>query len=103
MKEKLTSRKFLLGLAAFLASLGAGITGIVTDNQVLAVVGAVCCVVSAAIYEALEATVDKAAATRLVVALEPDCKLNDIQFANGHCKSVELEITDVGGTDDGEE
>lgn len=53
-----SSRKFLLSLAAFLASIGGSIAGIVTDNGTLAIVGAVCTVLSAAIYAAVEAYVD---------------------------------------------
>lgn len=60
MKQKLTSRKFWLATAAFLGSLGASITGMVTDNNALAIVGCFCSVVSAAIYAAVEAYVDSA-------------------------------------------
>ena len=56
--KKFNSRKFLISLAAFLASIGGSISGIVTDNHTLAVVGAVCTVLSAAIYAACEAYVD---------------------------------------------
>ena len=56
--SKFSSRKFLLSLAAFLASIGGSITGIVTDNNTLTIVGAVCTMLSAAIYAALEAYVD---------------------------------------------
>jgi len=52
------SRKFLLSVAAFLASIGGSIGGIVTDNKTLTIVGAVCTVLSAAIYAACEAYVD---------------------------------------------
>lgn len=58
MKKGFSSRKFLLSLAAFLASLGGSIGGIVIDNQTLTIVGAVCTVLSAAIYAACEAYVD---------------------------------------------
>lgn len=58
MREKLTSRKFWLAAAAFLGSLGSGITGIVTGKTTLAVVGVVCSVLSSAIYAAAEAAVD---------------------------------------------
>ena len=53
-----SSRKFLLSLAAFLASIGGSITGIVTDNETLIIAGAVCSMLSAAIYAAVEAYVD---------------------------------------------
>lgn len=58
-----SSRKFLLSLAAFLASIGGSITGIVTDNETLIIVGAVCSILSAAIYAAVEAYVDGKAVT----------------------------------------
>ena len=56
--KKFASRKFLLSLAAFLSSVGAAITGMATDNEVLSVVGAVCAALSAGIYAAMEAYVD---------------------------------------------
>ena len=58
MTEKLKSRKFWLCVAAVLASLGTGISGIVVGNQTLAIVGSICTVVSAAIYAGVEAYVD---------------------------------------------
>ena len=60
MKQKLTSRKFWLTAAAFLGSLGASITGLATQNTKIAIVGIVCSVLSAAIYAAAEASVDRA-------------------------------------------
>ena len=56
--EKLKSRKFWVCVAAILASLGTGISGIVVGNQTLAIVGSVLTVISAAIYAGLEALVD---------------------------------------------
>ena len=56
--KKFNSRKFLISLAAFLASLGGSIGGIVTENHTLTIVGTVCTVLSAAIYAACEAYVD---------------------------------------------
>lgn len=56
--NKLTSRKFWICVAAALASLGTGISGIVTDNQALAIVGSVLTVLSASIYSFCEAWVD---------------------------------------------
>lgn len=58
MIEKITSRKFLISLAAFLASIATGISGLVTDNQTIAIVGIVCGILSAALYSAAEAYVD---------------------------------------------
>lgn len=56
--EKLKSRKFLMCLAAFLASIGGSIGGIVADNEILTIMGGVCTMLSAAIYAACEAYVD---------------------------------------------
>lgn len=58
MKKGFKSRKFLLSVAAFLASVGGSIGGIIADNKTLTIVGAVCTVLSAAIYAACEAYVD---------------------------------------------
>lgn len=60
MKDKLTSRKFWIAVAAFLASIGASITGFAVENTVIATVGIICTIVSAAIYAAAEAYVDGA-------------------------------------------
>ena len=58
MKRKLTSRKFWLAVAAFLASVGTGLGGVFTDQPAVAAVGGVCCVLSCGIYAACEAYVD---------------------------------------------
>lgn len=58
MMYKLTSRKFLLALAAALASIGTSIAGFATDNVAVATTGMVCTMLSAAIYAACEAYVD---------------------------------------------
>lgn len=58
LKNKLTSRKFWMALAAFLASVGGSIAGIATDNTALTTTGLVCTMLSAAIYAAAEAYVD---------------------------------------------
>lgn len=55
---KLTSRKFWLATAAFLASLGTSISALATSNDFVAGVGIVCAMLSAAIYAAAEAYVD---------------------------------------------
>ena len=57
-KNKLSSRKFWICVAAALASLGTGISGIVVGNQTLTIIGSVCTVLSAAIYAFCEAWVD---------------------------------------------
>ena len=56
--EKFKSRKFLMCLAAALASIGASIAGLATSNQTVATVGIVCTIVSSAIYAFCEAWVD---------------------------------------------
>lgn len=61
MTEKLKSRKFWMCVAAVLASLGTGISGIVAGNQTLAICGSVLCVISASIYAGVEAYVDSKA------------------------------------------
>lgn len=58
IKEKITSRKFLMCLAAFLGSIATSISGIVTDNQTIIIIGTVCGILSAAIYAFCEAWVD---------------------------------------------
>lgn len=58
MKSKLTSRKFWICVAAFLGSIAASISGIVTDNQTVIIIGTVCGILSAAIYAFCEAWVD---------------------------------------------
>lgn len=58
MKDKLTSRKFWICVAAFLGSVAASISGIVTSNQTIIIVGTVCGIISAAIYAAAEAAID---------------------------------------------
>lgn len=62
MKGKLTSRKFWICVAAFLASVGSSIAGLATSNHRIAVIGIVCTVLSSAIYAAAEAYVDSARA-----------------------------------------
>lgn len=61
MREKLTSRKFWLCVAAFLGSIAASISGIVTENQTVIIIGTVCGILSAAIYAFCEAWVDSKA------------------------------------------
>lgn len=58
LSSKLGSRKFWMAVAAFLASVGASISAIATNNEIIAAVGIVCAVLSAAIYAAAEAYVD---------------------------------------------
>ena len=58
LSTKLSSRKFWLAVAAFLASIGASIKALTTDDGIVAAVGIICAVFSAAIYAAVEAYVD---------------------------------------------
>lgn len=58
MIEKITSRKFLISLAAFLASIATSIAGIHSDNELVTIVGVISGVLSAAIYSAAEAAID---------------------------------------------
>ena len=61
MKNKLTSRKFWICVAAFLGSVAASISGIVTDNQYITTIGVVAGILSAAIYSFCEAWIDSKA------------------------------------------
>ena len=56
--EKLTSRKFWICVAAFLASIAVSIAGLCTTNEVVTIIGTVCGILSAAIYAFCEAWVD---------------------------------------------
>ena len=56
--EKLKSRKFWICVAAALASLGTGISGIVAGNEKLAIAGAILTVISSSIYAFCEAWID---------------------------------------------
>lgn len=58
MRNKLTSRKFWISVAAFLGSIAASIAGLVTDQKWVTITGIVCGMLSAAIYAAVEAYVD---------------------------------------------
>lgn len=56
--NKLTSRKFWICVAAFLASIATSIGGLVTEDRVITIIGTVCGILSAAIYAFCEAWVD---------------------------------------------
>ncbi len=56
--HKITSRKFWISVAAFLASVATSIAGLATENTTVAIVGTVCGILSAAMYAAAEAYVD---------------------------------------------
>lgn len=59
--DKLTSRKFWICVAAFLASIATSIAGLCTSNQYVTIIGTVCGILSAAIYAFCEAWVDSKA------------------------------------------
>lgn len=61
MREKLQSRKFWLCVAAALASLGTGISGLVQGNDKLALTGGILLVISSSIYAFCEAWVNSKA------------------------------------------
>ena len=67
MREKLTSRKFWICVAAFLGSIATSISGIVTDNQYVTTIGVVAGILSAAIYSFCEAWVDGKATERTII------------------------------------
>ena len=56
--NKLTSRKFWICVAAFLASIAVSISGITTSNTTVTAIGTICGILSAAIYAFCEAWVD---------------------------------------------
>ena len=56
--NKLKSRKFLICVAAFLASIATSISGITTSNETVTIIGTICGIISAAIYAFCEAWVD---------------------------------------------
>ncbi len=56
--DKLKSRKFWICVAAFLGSIATSISGIVTSNQTVIVIGTICGILAAAIYAFCEAWVD---------------------------------------------
>ena len=58
LSEKLSSRKFWLAVAAFLASIAASIGALAVQNEALTITGIICAVFSAAIYNAVEAYTD---------------------------------------------
>lgn len=92
MLNKLTSRKFWLAVAAFLASIGGSITGLVTDQQWVAAVGLICTMLSAAIYAASEAYVDGASAKANTTSTTTTTNVNANTSNNETVKKV-LEST----------
>ncbi|MCR4739185.1 MAG: hypothetical protein K5886_02860 [Lachnospiraceae bacterium] len=72
--EKFKSRKFLMCLAAALASIGASIAGLATANEKVATVGIVCTIISSAIYAFCEAWVDSSSAKANTTHIESTTK-----------------------------
>lgn len=72
MKNKLTSRKFWICVAAFLGSVAASISGIVTDNQYITTIGVVAGILSTAIYSFCEAWVNSKAVNSIDVKIEKE-------------------------------
>jgi len=64
MKQKLTSRKFWICVAAFLASVATSISGLVTEDKIVLIIGTSAGILSAAIYAAAEAAVDVKAVSK---------------------------------------
>lgn len=56
--DKLTSRKFWICVAAFLASVATSIAGLTTENETVLIIGTISGILSAAIYSFCEAWVD---------------------------------------------
>lgn len=99
LMEKLTSRKFLISVAAFLASIGAGVTGIATQNEILAAIGAACTILSAAIYAATEAYVDAASLKANTTATNISATTNDTQIVEKMTGAVQPIDLKVGGSE----
>lgn len=78
---KLSSRKLWISIAAFLGSIGGSITGFTTGNDMLATVGVVCTMLSAAIYVAAEAYVDAASVSSKVTTITATTTSKDVVAA----------------------
>lgn len=91
---KFTSRKFLICLAAFLFSLGTGLSGLAQCNSRIIMIGGICCVVSAALYAACEAYTDGKAlqAQHVETYISKTQSLN----ASTNDKSIATSLTNQG-------
>lgn len=78
MKSKWTSRKFWICVAAMLASIASSIAGLATSNEIVASVGIVCGIVSAAIYAFCEAWVDGKAVNQIYIIPDDTDPIDDI-------------------------
>lgn len=83
MNSKLMSRKFWICVAAFLGSVAASISGLVTDNKYVTTLGIVCGILSAAIYSFCEAWVDSKSATRSSIVMVAGKDDDDLDQDNG--------------------
>ena len=82
MREKLTSRKFWICVAAFLGSIATSISGIVTDNQYVTTIGVVAGILSAAIYSFCEAWIDCKAVDATIYQFEENEAYEDEDDCN---------------------
>ena len=64
LRNKLTSRKFWICVAAFLGSIATSISGIVSKNEYITTVGVIAGILSAAIYSFCEAWIDSEAVSK---------------------------------------
>lgn len=90
---KLTSRKFWLAVAAFLASLGGSITGIITNNEILTSIGVACTVFAAAIYAAAEAYVDGKSAASETISITATSSSKEVVESALAAKNAPVEVT----------
>lgn len=82
---KLTSRRFWICVAAFLGSVATSVAGLAAKNDAVTVLGVVCGTLSAAIYAATEASVDKARAAATTTALVIDAT-GEVEDEGGDAK-----------------
>lgn len=81
--NKWNSRKFLICVAAALASIGTSIAGLATSNEKVAMFGVVCTIVSSAIYAFCEAWVDGKAVVK-TIAIQKSGSNTEVG-CNGNC------------------
>ena len=82
--NKWNSRKFLICVAAALASIGTSIAGLATSNEKIAMFGVVCTIVSSAIYAFCEAWVDGKAVVK-TIAIQRSETDNCVGCNGGEC------------------
>lgn len=91
--NKITSRKFIISLAAFLFSLGTGLSGLSQGNTRIVMIGAICCVLSAALYAACEAYTDGKALESKTESLYTNINKTQNLNASTTDKSVVVSMT----------